>query len=234
MKRFIVCDDDVGFVMDVAQRLHELYPGCFVEHMYGPDALEVSLRQDISGSDVLLVDIELREKRSIDLIRKYLRPSSPMQVIYVTGHMHYCTEVYDTKHCSFLVKPFDNDQLKHAVELAYRAYEREAKSGVSVKTGGGLRIISAPSLLYVESHGRCLRLVTDEEQVETYEKLKSFAEAVDRRFLICHKSFLVNMDRVRQYHGDCFIMDNGQKIPISQTKRKEVRELFTRYAGGIS
>lgn len=59
MKRFIVCDDDPAFVMDMAQRLHELYPGCFVEHMYGPDALEVSLRQDISGADVLLVDVEL-------------------------------------------------------------------------------------------------------------------------------------------------------------------------------
>lgn len=234
MKRFIVCDDDPAFVMDMAQRLHELYPGCFVEHMYGPDALEVSLRQDISGADVLLVDIELNGKSSIDLIKKYLRPSSPAQVIYVTGYMHYCTEVYDTRHCGFLVKPIDNGRLKHAVELACQAYEREAKSGVPVKSGGGLRIISAPSLLYVESHGRCLRLVTDEEQMETYEKMKNFAELVDRRFLICHKSFLVNMDRVKQYRGDSFVMDNGQVIPISQTKRREVREIFARYAGGVS
>ena len=70
--------------------------------------------------------------------------------------------------------------------------------------------------------------------METYEKMKNFAELVDRRFLICHKSFLVNMDRVKQYRGDSFVMDNGQVIPISPTKRREVREIFARYAGGVS
>ena len=42
------------------------------------------------------------------------------------------------------------------------------------------------------------------------------------------------MDRVKQYRGDSFVMDNGQVIPISQTKRREVREIFARYAGGVS
>lgn len=234
IRRFIVCDDDVNFVEEMASELHELYPSCFVEHMYGPEALEASLREDSSGADVLLVDIELRSKNSIDLIKRYLKPSSPLQVVYVTGYMHYCTDVYDTKHCSFLVKPVTRERLHHAVEKAYCSLSRDQEAGISVKTRGGIRIIYIPSLLYAESHGRCLQVVSTQERVETYEKLGNFAQDLDRRFVVCHKSFLVNMDHVRQYCGTHFIMDNGTEIPISQTKRKTVREQFTRYMGGLS
>ena len=214
--------------------LHGLYPGCFVEHMYGPEALEASLREDSSGADVLLVDIELRGKNSIELIKKFLKPSAPLQVVYITGYVHYCTDVYDTKHCSFLVKPVTPERLRHAVEKAYHSLNRDREAGVSVKTNGGIRIIYIPSLLYAESHGRCLRVVSTQEQVDTYEKLGDFAQNLDRRFLVCHKSFLVNMDHVKQYCGDRFLMDDGAVIPISQTKRKTVRETFTRYVGGLS
>lgn len=234
LKRFMVCDDDVAFVEKTAQMLHELYEACSVEHMYGPEALEASLREDSSAADVLLVDIELRSKNSIELIRRYLKPSSPMQVIYVTGYIHYCSEVYDTKHSSFLVKPLKPESLQHAVELAYRSLERDQKSGISIKTNGGIRIIYAPSLLYVESHGRCLSLVTDGERIETYEKLKDFQKGLDKRFVICHKSFLVNLDHVRQFCGNSFLMEDGTIIPISEAKRKSVREYFIRYIGGIS
>jgi len=234
IKRFVVCDDDVNFVEELAQTLHELYPACSVEHMYGPEALEASLREDSSGADVLLVDIELRGKNSIDLVKKFLKPSSPLQVVYVTGFMHYCTEVYDTKHCSFLVKPVSRQQLRHAVEMAYHSLNRDREAGISVKANGGTRIVYIPSILYAESHGRCLKIVSDEERVDTYEKLKDLLDVLDRRFLACHKSFVVNMDRVRQYCGDVFVMDNGDTIPISQTRRKEVREKFACYMGGLT
>ena len=121
MKRFVVCDDDIAFVEHMASMLHECYSVCTVEHMYGPEALEASLREDSSGADIMLVDIELRNKNSIELIKRYLKPSSPLQIIYVTGHQEYCSEVYDTKHCSFLVKPVTPEKLRHAVDIAFKA-----------------------------------------------------------------------------------------------------------------
>lgn len=230
MKRFIVCDDDVAFVEQMAQTLHALYP-CRVEHMYGPGALEASLREDCSGSDVLLTDIELHGRNSIDIIRRYLKPSSPLQVIYVTGYTHYCTDVYDTKHSSFLVKPVTQQALAHAVEIAYRSLARDRENGITVRAAGGVRIISSASLLYTEVRGRSLFLVTDTERITANGRLKEFMDGLDRRFLQCHKSYVINMDRVREFSGTSFLMANGTDIPVSQTHRHEAREIFLRYVG---
>lgn len=88
------------------------------------------------------------------------------------------------------------------------------------------------SILYAESHGRVLKIVTDSEELETYDKLAHFAFQLDKRFLQCHKSYLVNMEYVKRYCGDSFQMANEQLIPISQSRHKEVKEHFLSYMSG--
>ena len=97
MIRFAVCDTDVDFAGRLAATLHRLYDPCKVEYMYGPDALEVSLCAAPGSSDVLLTEIELRERSSIDIIGHRMKESSPLQVIYLTSKMEYCTAVYETR-----------------------------------------------------------------------------------------------------------------------------------------
>lgn len=234
MKRFIVCDDDPQFVEYIAQTLHELYDRCTVEHMYGPDALEASLRMDAGSADVLLADIQLRSRSAIQIIQKHLKPSTSMQVIYISGYINYCTAVYDTPHSSFLVKPVSREELKKAVDRAFASLELSRATRIPIKISNATSMVSQDELIYAESSGRRIRIVTAQEELETYSKLSSLAQLLDGRFLICHKSFLVNMDYVKLFSGTSFLMNDGTEIPISQTKRKSVRQSFFHYIGNLS
>lgn len=234
MIRFMICDTDTAFLDKLAAALHNNFDPCSVEYMYGPSALEVSLKSDSGGADVLLTEIELRGSNSISIIGKYLKESSPLQIIYMTPKIEYCTEVYDTRHCGFLLKPVKLDRLIRDVRRALRILELRKASGIVVQQGSGLHILAPQSLLYAESHGRVLRIVTDSEILETYDKITHFSFQLDKRFLQCHKSYLVNMERVKRYCGDSFQMCDGSSVPISQSKRKEVRELFLKYMGNAA
>lgn len=231
MIRFMICDTDAEFLNKLASALHRYFDPCSVEYMYGPSALEVSLRSDSGGADVLLTEIELRGSNSISIIAQYLKESSPLQVIYMTPKIEYCTEVYDTRHCGFLLKPVKLERLIRDVQRALRLLESRKADGIVVQQGGGFHILSPQSLLYVESHGRVLRIVTDSEVLETYDKIDHFAFKLDKRFLQCHKSCLVNMDRVKRYCGDSFLMCDGATVPVSQSRRKAVRQQFLDYMG---
>lgn len=231
MIRFMICDTDVEFLSKLATALHHNFDPCSVEYMYGPSALEVSLRSDSGGADVLLTEIELREHNSISIIAQHLKESSPLQIIYMTTKIEYCTEVYETRHCGFLLKPIGLEQLIRNVRRALRLLEAKKAQGIVVQQGSGLHILSPQSLLYAESHGRVLKIITDSEVIETYDKMDHFSFQLDRRFLQCHKSYLVNMDRVKRYCGDSFLMSNGTVIPVSQSRRKDVRQQFLDYMG---
>lgn len=234
MIRFMICDTDTEFLNKLAAALHSNFDPCSVEYMYGPSALEVSLRSNSGGADVLLTEIELRDNNSISIIRKYLKESSPLQVIYMTPKIEYCTEVYDTRHCGFLLKPVELEKLLRDVRRAIQMQEIQKNNGIVIQQGGGLHILSPNTLLYGESHGRVIRLVTDTETLETYDKIAHFSFQLDKRFCICHKSYLVNMERVKQYCGDHFLMSDGTMVPISQSKRKDVRQQFFEYMGSAA
>ena len=215
----------------LAAALHHNFDPCSVEYMYGPSALEVSLRSDSGGADVLLTEIELRGYNAISIIAQYLKESSPLQIIYMTPKIEYCTEVYETRHCGFLLKPIRLERLVRDVQRALRLLEEKKAKGIVVQQGSSLHILSPQSLLYAESHGRVLKIVTDSEIIETYDKMDHFSFQLDKRFLQCHKSYLVNMERVKRYCGDSFLMGNETTIPISQSRRKTVRQQFLDYMG---
>ena len=71
MIRFMICDTDPEFLNKLAATLHNNFDPCTVEYMYGPSALEVSLRSDSGGADVLLTEIELRDQSSISIHHYY-------------------------------------------------------------------------------------------------------------------------------------------------------------------
>ena len=79
-----------------------------------------------------------------------------------------------------------------------------------------------------------MRTVTDQENIESYGKLSSLLFQLDKRFLQCHKSYLVNMERVKTFLGDRFLMDNGAVVPISQSRRKAVKQEFLSYMGSAA
>lgn len=232
MIRFMICDTDTAFLDRLADILHKHFDPCSVEYMYGPSALEVSLRSNPGGADVLLTEIELRGHSAISIIGQYLKETSPLQVIYMTSKMEYCTEVYETRHCGFLLKPLELGSLLRDIRRALRLLEKRTTHGIVIQQRGGYHILSPRSLLYVESHGRVLRLMTDSGPLETYDKMGRLAARLDQRFLQCHKSYIVNMEQVRRYRGDSFLMTDGTAIPVSQSKRKDVRRQFLAYYMG--
>ena len=229
MLHFMICDTDPDFLGRLASRLHELYDPCTVEYMYGPDSLEVSLRMASGTADILITEIELREKSGIDLVAQFLKDMSPLQVIYMTTKAEYCMDVYETRHCGLLLKPIRADALVKAIDRAKKELRRRRSASLSVQRGGNLYMIELYSLLYIESHARTATLVTEDGKLDAYEKIADLSRQLDNRFLQCHKSYLVNMDHVRQFCGDRFLMDNGTMIPISQSKRKDVRRQFLSY-----
>ena len=81
-------------------------------------------------------------------------------------------------------------------------------------------------ILYFESQLKKTIIVTTQRTDEFYASLKDiYEELKDKRFFYCHKSILVNYDRVAEFHYDKLVLDNGEELEISQAKRKDVRKL---------
>ena len=193
-----------------------------------------ALRRRVSSfgrPDILLIDIRLGAENGIELVKQLLPEGAGTEVIHVTGYVEYCTKVYETEHVSFLLKPVKTAELLQAVEQAINRLNRRWREGVAFPVRNSVYFLPYASIRYLESRGRKLRLVTDENEYEAYLRFQDICPRLDGRFLQCHKSFVVNLDRVVELEPHCFHLSTGERIPISVRRQVKARETFLRALG---
>ena len=89
----------------------------------------------------------------------------------------------------------------------------------------GKNIIRIPTsqILYFESEGRKICLHTSSEDTWFYEKLSHVADMLSSAFIQIHKSYIVNVNAVKEFHADHVVLFDMRELPISRTFRDSVR-----------
>jgi DNA-binding LytR/AlgR family response regulator len=96
---------------------------------------------------------------------------------------------------------------------------------ITVNTSDGKKNIKADSITYLRSEGKKTELyLEDNTIVIASHLLKWFGERLDAEgFSRCHKSYIVNMQKVDYFCYDYLILDNKEWIPV----RRGMRDGFT-------
>lgn len=229
MYRVVIVEDEPEQAR-ILQSMIEKFPRIGeldIEQVSGVPALESLLSRNAS-IDILMMDIELgsEDANGIDAVKRYFPAGCGTQVIYVTGYIEHCTSVYRTEHVYFLTKPVAQDDLDDALSRALAKLDASAVRPLSVRFGGRMMLVQPHRIDYIESDRRKARIHMGAQEVEIYAALSDLAEELPASFFQCHKSFLVNMDRIVELRKDGVLLSSGQVVPVSQKKRKLMREAF--------
>lgn len=188
----------------------------------------------LPAGDILLADIELGGQfggqSGIDLVKTRLAGTST-QVIYVTGHVKYCTPVYETPHVYFLLKPVKPQELQMAFNRAIANIEKSRGERLVLTSGGNVASLQPRDIRFIESDRRKVRVYTADGVVEAYASLAGLIERLPASFISCHKSFLVNMDYIREVGKDGIHLHSGETVPVSRQKRTEVKRALLSHLG---
>lgn len=79
------------------------------------------------------------------------------------------------------------------------------------------------NLRYAETSKRNVLLHFDDQKQVIYKSMKEVASILEtqRQFARCHASFIVNLAHVKNVANLEAVLTTGERIPISQPKRKE-------------
>ena len=110
------------------------------------------------SADIALVDIDLGEDlpSGIDLMRD--TAANKTQVIYVTGYVDYVSDVYETAHVGFLIKPVDQQRLNDALARAIARLDQDGAGDFVVHTGSSTLRVAPNRVVYIESNRRKLQI----------------------------------------------------------------------------
>lgn len=228
----LVVDDDVEQAQ-VVEGLLEQYPthkDFEVEVCTSLSCLEDLLRRG-AAPDIVFMDVVLGSSsdsgaNGIVAVQRLLQQCAGVQVIYVTGHVEYCTRVYRTNHVYFLTKPLQVEDFNDALDKALENLEARIARPFGVKVGGRIMRVLPADIEFIESDRRKVRIHLADQVIEAYESLGGIARKLPDTFVQRHKSFLVNMEKIAEMRSDQIDLLSGATIPISQKRSRLTREAF--------
>lgn len=223
-----VCDDSQHFAEELRSRITNIDTAekYRISIITAADKLRATLAGGIRP-DILFMDVEFGEDNGIEVARE-LFAGEKTQIVFITNYVDYCSDVYEAEHAYFIRKPVTDEHLSRALEICCRRLER-ADDKVCFKFKNGIVCFNRHDILFFVSNYRKITVHADSGLTEFYSTISDIKEIVGERFIQCHKSFLVNLDRVSTMERDKFILDSGEHVPISRGMSEAVREAFFKY-----
>ena len=107
--------------------------------------------------------------------------------------------------------------------------KREAEV-LAFRKNGLDRRLSTDWIVYLEKEMRKIYLYFEKrDRLMFYSGMDEVVDQLGNNFCQCHKSYVVNMDKVEEMRDTCFVMSNGAVVPIGQRRRHDVACRYEAY-----
>jgi len=166
--------------------------------------------------------------KSAEQIRKY---DSDCKIIFTTSSTEHSLESFKVFPFNYLVKPITKAIFNPVVKKAVKDISEEKQKSLAIKIGSNIQTIFYKEILFIESRAKTVNINTIDHGIfSTKSKLDDIQVQMNaKRFLRCHKSFLVNMDFISSVEDYTFKLSNGKQIPITQRTYASVKKVFYDY-----
>jgi two-component system response regulator LytT len=243
----IIVDDEKPASDELAYLLKE-FPEIEVVAT-GSNGLEaIDLIQKLEP-ELVFLDVQMPGLDGMGVLRRLRERGVEMpHVVFVTAYDQYAVEAFRLEAMDYVLKPVDRDRLEETIERARRVLqerpkpEAEAplrtspqKTKLLVRSANRNFIVDANELIYATIGNGLITLVaTQVEGQSNYRTLEDLQAALDpAMFWRVHRSFLVNVDRIREvvpwFKSSYQLRMDDKKnteIPVSRVQTRRLRELL--------
>lgn len=231
MFRIGICEDEQkerNMIMEKAEAFFEKENLHYSIQTYSSgDAILAEIEEEAAVFDLILMDIHLGTTNGFETAVKIRELNPQVPIAFLTACRDYAVESYDIGAVGYLLKPLQEQKL---FTLLSRLTKDERPRSLSIKQRGRVRNLDYREIRYLESSGhRVMIHLVDGSKETIYAKLDELeARMNDDRFVRCHKSFLVNMDYVKEAIKD-FEMEGGDIVAIRTHGRKDIIKAYQEY-----
>ncbi len=187
------------------------------------DAIQLNSRLKQSPVDLLFLDIEMPYMSGIEFLKN---TSQPPRVIFTTAYEQYALSGYELDVLDYLLKPISFDRFLKSCNKAFDFFNQGA--GLSdylfIKADNRLEKVFVDDILFAEAMENYVGIYLPTKKIVTHSTLKGLQEKLPaKQFIQPHKSYLVNVNRIRSIEGNTLMVDQYQ-VPISKYQKEEVME----------
>ncbi len=203
--------------------------------------------------DLVLLDIQMPGPSGLDLAREIRQLPQRPAIVFTTAYPDHAVEAFELEAVDYLVKPFDAERLRRAIDraLASRGEERDlgptgappspspaspvgatpGQTRIPVQRGDRTVLVDADQVVYATASRGYSYLKLADERVLVSWSLAELEQRLGPGFFRVHRSHLVNLSHVRElipdYRGALvLVMDDrqGSQVEVSRRQARALRQ----------
>lgn len=236
MFHIVICDDEKEFITDLQNLLYkyEKESGnefCISEFRDGSELLQ-NYQSDF---DLIFMDIQMEKLDGLKTAEKIRQMDDAVGLFFLTSLPQYVWKGYEYGAANYLLKPLKYGRLKMELDRFFSRYQGKDEPYLSFSNDTGKYKVLYKNLRYAETCKRNVLLHFEGQEQVIYKSMKEISLSLEsqRKFTKCHASFLVNLAYVKSVENLEAVLTTGERIPISQPKRKEFMERLAEYWGDM-
>lgn len=175
-------------------------------------------------AELVFLDIQMPELTGINFMKIV---GDKMKYILATAYSEYALEGYEHNVVDYLLKPISFDRFNKSILKAKERFpldETKENSHFFVKSSGQQYRINFNEILYVESIKDYVNIKTETQEYIVLDTLKSLENHLPENFARVHKSFILNIDKVKSIGLKKVILISENEVPIGEIYKLNLLE----------
>ena len=192
-------------------------------------ALEAMEILNCEPVDAIFCDINMPDLNGMDFVKSL---TVPPLVVFTTAYSEYAIEGFKVDAVDYLLKPFGlQDFMRAATRLKVRLEVRSERSeargeksdDIFVKTDYRVVKVAIQDIRYVEGMSEYLKLHLESQPkpIVTLLAMKVLEEWLPQNFMRIHRSYIVNLDKIKEVNKNRVILDADTYLPIGDSYKEQ-------------
>ncbi len=236
MYKIAICEDEKAFILKLKGLLGQYADEtgrefCFFEFYDGSELLE-NYQPDF---DLIFMDIRMEKMNGLKAAEKIRSMDSAVGILFLTSLAQYVWKGYEYGAVNYLLKPVKYGRLKMELDRYFSRYQGREEPFLAFANNKGKFKVFYKDLRFAETCKRNVLLHFEGQEQVIYKNMKQVASILEAggQFARCHASFIVNMVYVKSVENLEAVLTTGERVPISQPKRKEFMAKLTDFWGDM-
>lgn len=224
MIKITIIDDEKYWREKIKRTLYEYCNGDTIE----TDIYEsgVEYLKTYKSYDIIFVDIEMPDLDGFDTILSARKFNPEGIFIILTTHTEMSRKGYLVNAFRYLDKVHLKEEMPEALDSAKVLLRKYMKISVNI-ISEGIQELVLKDIVYIETSRHCVIIHTKSGTKRCGNSISEIEDMLLKEcFYRCHRSFIVNLDEIKELGKNMLIMSNGETVDVSRRKYSDFRLIY--------
>lgn len=225
--RVAVCDDESQICELMRDKIQKYY----FARKINPSVTTFSsgeevLESDLERIDVLFLDVDMPGLNGLKTAKAIRKKNKDMIIIFLTAYSEFVFESFKVDAFRYLIKPVKDSELSETLEAVQKKL-CEPEEYLSFQFQNEMYSIRYSDIIYIEGMRDKIWIYCKDTTYRWRGTFRNLNELLKNRgFFQVHRSYIINMNKIRKYSSESVFLEGSCEVPISKYRLKAFREEY--------